>query len=248
MKKILSNVMTLIIFLFLSQLTGQETLRIEYEMKYFNPLPEGSNTDADFKLANNTFNDFIYEYELYITNEKSLWKRIPHLREEGYVIIGENNYFFSPPDDRTYLTDFDNHTIIYPQYKGKEAIRDSITLVNWQIQRKEMEFMGYKVYKAIIPDEKGAEIYALYTPEINTQSGPWRTNGLPGLILYYKETYSDGFSMEFSAVKIEKYEKKVDFDFFKDYEILTIEEYKKKQEERKEKYGDYTDTGVDTSD
>ncbi|MDO5655573.1 MAG: GLPGLI family protein [Flavobacteriaceae bacterium] len=243
-----NNKLIIILCLCLGFVHAQDILRIEYEMKYFNPIPEGRNTDADFKLAANTFNDMIYDYELFIKGNQTLWKRIPHLREEGVVIIGDQHYFFTPPDDRTYLSNFEKNTLIYPHYKGKEGFVETIATANWQLERTESNFIGYKVYKATIPDANDAEIYALYTPEIQSKAGPWRSNGLPGLILYYKETYPDGFSIEFKANKIENFDKKVDFELFKDYTIMTREEFQKKMQERKEKFGEDYGRGVDTSD
>lgn len=226
-------------------LLSQETLRVVYEQRNFNPVPENLSTDANFKLAASMYNDRTYDFELFIHGNQSLWKRIPHVQEEGIITIDGQWYSFDSPDNSTYLRNLSKNTIQY-EVKKNQVVEDSVSNKDWNIAREKKSYFGYEVRKATRNLEYG-EIEALFTTDLNYSTGPWKVGGLPGLILYYKFTLNDGFSMEYKIKNIEILEKCIDFDIFKDHEILEIETYKKMEIERRQKAKEMFEAGVDTT-
>ena len=62
-------------------------------------------------------------------------------------------------------------------------------------------------------DYHGRHWKVLFTPDIPISDGPWKLNGLPGLILKTKE---DAGQYEFTAVGIENYNRDIDPVYQKD--------------------------------
>lgn len=65
--------------------------------------------------------------------------------------------------------------------------------IDWKIQRDTMSFSGIACHKAIA-SFKGRNWIAWYATELPFQSGPWKLNGLPGLII---EAYDDKREVKF---------------------------------------------------
>ena len=226
-------------------LLSQETLRVVYEQRNFNPVPENLSTDANFKLAASMYNDRTYDFELFINGNQSLWKRIPHVQEEGIITIDGQWYSFDSPDNSTYLRNLSKNTIQY-EVKKNQVVEDSVSTKDWNIAREKKSYFGYEVRKAT-RDHTYGEIEALFTTDLNYSTGPWKVGGLPGLILYYKFTLNDGYSMEYKVKDIEILNKAVNFNVFKDHEVLAFETYQNILEQRRQKAKEMYEAGVDTS-
>jgi GLPGLI family protein len=80
------------------------------------------------------------------------------------------------------------------------TVQESIPIVDWKIQSDTMRILNYLCQKAIC-QFRGRNYEAWFTPEINVSEGPWKFNGLPGLIL--KVTESKGYFI-FECKGIEK--------------------------------------------
>ena len=230
--KQLKKILLVLPFLFLLPMKGQEVIKLTYEQTNFNPIPENMQSDANFKLAANMYNDCRYEFELIIQGNESLWKRIPHIQDEGVITFDGVLYDFDAPNNSTFYRNSVSNETIYSLY-DKRAIKDSLKSVPWEIEKEKFSYFGYEARKAFYDDEYGQYV-AFYTTDLPYRTGPMDIAGLPGLILYYKLQYKDGFTMEYAAKKIETIEKTVDFNHFAGFELITLEEYLKEHEERKE--------------
>ncbi len=61
-------------------------------------------------------------------------------------------------------------------------VEEEAPKLNWKITKDTASFSGVKCQKAIV-DFKGRTWTAWFAPDMPFQSGPWKLNGLPGLII-----------------------------------------------------------------
>jgi GLPGLI family protein len=111
-------------------------------------------------------------------------------------------------------------------------VKDSYEL-KWNIIGEKKDIAGYKCIKATT-NFRGREWIAWFTSEIPLSFGPWKLNGLPGLIL---EAYDSTERYTFKLVKIEKKASEIfnkDFKTLvatKNKEAMTYKDYLSEQEE-----------------
>ena len=128
----------------------------------------GSNIHSCTMIENNN-----KTYFFQIGNEKNTPSAEQILSENytikdiGYLISRENNLF--------YLTG------LIPKLRNTIA-EDNAPPIQWKITNETSEILGFPCKKAI-GNFRGREVYAYFTPQISTNSGPWKYYGLPGLIL-----------------------------------------------------------------
>lgn len=75
---------------------------------------------------------------------------------------------------------------------------EALPKIDWKIENEIKELLGYNVQKATC-NFRGRNYIAWFTPEINIPDGPWKFNGLPGLIL---EISSNDSFIKFEAFQI----------------------------------------------
>jgi GLPGLI family protein len=73
---------------------------------------------------------------------------------------------------------------------------------NWKITNETKEIAGYKCQKATCTF-RGRHYIAWFTREIPVKEGPWKFNGLPGLIVKIYDTH-EHYDFELYSVKKEK--------------------------------------------
>lgn len=61
-------------------------------------------------------------------------------------------------------------------------VEDDLNLFSWKIEEDTLTILNYKCQKAMTKF-RGREFVAYFTTEIPVTDGPWKFNGLPGLIL-----------------------------------------------------------------
>ena len=79
-------------------------------------------------------------------------------------------------------------------YFGKDK-----NIFNWQIETETKEIKGYKVQKAIT-NFAGRDYVAWFTPDVPISDGPYKFNGLPGLILEISDVENE-WNFEFFGLK-----------------------------------------------
>lgn len=73
-----------------------------------------------------------------------------------------------------------------PRTKKQLLIEDIKYTINWKIEKEKNIILGYSCYKAV-GEFRGRKYTAWFTYEIPTSLGPWKLDGLPGLILKVEE-------------------------------------------------------------
>lgn len=79
-------------------------------------------------------------------------------------------------------------------------IEETAPKINWKISKDTASFSGIKCQKAIAYF-KGRNWIAWFAPEMPFQSGPWKLNGLPGLII---EAHDEKNEVKFQFAGVEK--------------------------------------------
>lgn len=79
-------------------------------------------------------------------------------------------------------------------------IEEKVPTINWKISKDTASFSGVKCQKATTYF-KGRNWIAWFAPELPFQSGPWKLNGLPGLII---EAHDEKNEVKFQFAGIDK--------------------------------------------
>lgn len=91
------------------------------------------------------------------------------------VQINYEDYYFNYPSKGTLMV---SSGVINREY----IYQESVPRMEWRLQQERAEILGYECIKAVT-FFRGREYQVWFTPEIPISSGPWKFNGLPGLIL-----------------------------------------------------------------
>lgn len=119
-------------------------------------------------------------------------------------------------------------------------VEEKINKINWTILNEFKEISNMKAQKAI-GDFRGRKYIAWFTNEIPVKYGPWKLNGLPGLILSVTDNKNE-VSFNATSVKIPHITNsettETIFEFNYDFERISLAEYiqyKKQQVKEVEK-------------
>jgi GLPGLI family protein len=135
------------------------------------------------------------------------------------------------------VCNYSSKTLDSNVFDGKQIyMSETLPKFNWKITKQKKKIGSFECVLGI-SNFRGRKYYAWYAPEIAVYSGPWKLNGLPGMIL---EAYDEGKNVMWNfksykfpitvkqdyTIRKEKNSKKVAFltiDAFKKYCINTIE-------------------------
>ena len=106
------------------------------------------------------------------------------LEKKSSKILSETDYFYFANEHKLITKErlFNNY-----------LVEEDAPKINWKITKDTASFSGIKCQKAIAYF-KGRNWIAWYATELPFQSGPWKLNGLPGLIV---EAYDDKKEVQF---------------------------------------------------
>ncbi|HKK95327.1 MAG TPA: GLPGLI family protein [Anaerovoracaceae bacterium] len=107
------------------------------------------------------------------------------------------------------------------QYVPSIVVEPSGT-IKWELINESKKIGSYQAFKAI-STFRGRNYVAWYAPEIEVNAGPWKFQGLPGLILEIMDE-DQGVQFKLSSVTI-PYEFSQDSLIFEEELVLNIEEY-----------------------
>lgn len=107
-----------------------------------------------------------------------------------------------------------------PFIRDTMAIKSDYPKIDWQLKNEEKQVAGFLTKKAI-GNFKGRTFEAWYTSEIPVAAGPWKLNGLPGLIL---EAYDAKREVVFEFLGFQN-AKSDSGDLLKGKRILTNDEF-----------------------
>ncbi len=133
---------------------------------------------------------------------------------------------------KNYLKDTLIFNDILPPSK-KVIVSESLNLFKWKIiSKQDTTILTYKCQKATC-DFRGRKYVAYFSKDLYQMGGPWKFDGLPGLILYiYSE--DNYFIIEPQKIALNQIKEDIKNPYTKD-KILGWEEYRKLFEEKLKK-------------
>lgn len=218
-----------------SQQDSTEVVRVEYER---NLTPSNSARTYTAYYALNSYPNLSI----------SIFDKTSKPNKPNEIVNNDNDdsvFYFTPSGK--------NITLVYKDYKeswlySKKDIafkyfivKDSLDIFNWKIEDETKEILGYTCQLAKV-NFRGRNYKAWFTTEL-PQGGPWKYDGLPGMILEMK---TENQFVSFEAVTIER--KKIKFkkivNPFKDKPSLSWQEFKSLYKEKAIALSKYsTDSG-----
>lgn len=118
------------------------------------------------------------------------------------------------------------------------VVRDSFNIFNWNLKENYKTILGYKCQEVSLR-HRGRDYVAYFTTEIPYKVGPWKFEGLPGVILEIKST--DGvFEIMANSIRMEN--KKIDLKRVKLADVaISWDEYLEKYNKKYNELKSYTD-------
>lgn len=167
-----------------------------------------------------TFNNFSYKYSSYISYiDDSISKSRTLLASDYSKNITETKYTRRTIEELFYFFDKNEFYFVHPWIGEKIVIENSIDKIDWKIQDSTKEVKGLNCVLAEAKF-KGRIYNAWFCPEIPVNAGPWKLNGLPGLII---EAYDLSNSVFFSLETLQKVEQIIELP--KAYKKVTKKEF-----------------------
>lgn len=165
-----------------------------------------------FNESKSIFNTLMYK-----TNEALKVATKENANEDANEINITMNPYKYIPEDLGLLTNLETNIIIDNKYYPKNVngklydtlfVKDSARIIKWKITNETKQINTFSCYKAI-GDFRGRTYHVWFTPEISVSFGPWKLNGLPGLILEASDTknqymyYADKIELNKETIKID---------------------------------------------
>ena len=191
--------MKLFIFLIIPSLIFSQSYKINYEYE----IPSGTIINYELK-TNGNYSEF--------TNLKS-----KKSEQDSEIILSSKAKFFV-------LKNIEKNMLLSTDFLGEKRviIKDSLSIIDWELIDESKEVSGMKCFKAKM-NFRGRDYIAYYSPEINIQDGPWKFQGLPGLIM---EIYTTDGDYRYQVTEVSKIpdfqDKEVNFENEKIYDWETF--------------------------
>lgn len=202
----------LIIFTLTTSLgKSQGFLKIEYEQ--VRSYPDGARFEVSASLYQNNSSSLYSEFWGEGTKETR--------NEQGELNIsvgGKTSRFFK---------DYEKNTIYFPSTISLRSIltQDDINTMEWTLQEETEEILGYNCQLAV-SEFRGRTYYAFFTDKLGFNGGPWKFDGLPGMILKVKS--QDGvFSITAKSIELKKEETEIPNPYEGVGNPITYEEFVK---------------------
>jgi len=203
MKKIICLVLLLT---FCFNVNSQNSKKYGYEVIYnLNFQPD--STDASTTQKNIHFTLLIGDkISIYAENNKIKLDSILNGIESGNInqnyVLGNLNSMPKPFTQAKILKYFDKQEIIYNDNLSSQNYEytEDLKIGKWKILDNKKNIKGYDCHSAEI-EYGGRKYTAYYTDQIPIQDGPYKFNGLPGLIISISD--SKGF-FQFELIGLKK--------------------------------------------
>lgn len=155
-------------------------------------------------LAGSTLSKFFSPVTEYIDSLNSTPEGKAKLREMSRAALTSDNYDGVPQRDGTYYVVKSSATKTLTHYDDagleKFVYEEPARQWTWEIGDSTKTVLGYECVKATT-EYHGRKWTAWFSPEIPVNNGPWKLDGLPGLIL---EAVADSDSYSFTATGLQQ--------------------------------------------
>lgn len=123
-------------------------------------------------------------------------------KEVADEVIDDNTLKFNVNyNDKYYKYNSETKEMLFVDYilmLGDFIVNDKLPVINWQLESETKEVSNLKCYKAT-GVFRGRKWIVWYSPQVPFSTGPWKLNGLPGLVL---EAYDVDEKFSFVATSI----------------------------------------------
>ena len=126
----------------------------------------------------NNFNDSISQFKY-----KNIIDEVREVGDIKLVTLTDNRYGYIKKD--FFYKDYEKDTLIFNEIisVNKQFVGEKINLFNWEIMPKsDTIVLGFKCQKATTKF-RGRMYEAIFSNEIAPYGGPWKFDGLPGIII-----------------------------------------------------------------
>jgi len=132
--------------------------------------------------------------------QKQIQEQIKNQSGNGNVKIEVKSEMKTQPTQEDYFFFANEHKMITKERLfNNYLVEEPAATIDWKILKDTMSFSGVACQKATAKF-KGRNWIAWFATEIPFQSGPWKLNGLPGLII---EAYDDKKEVKFEFAGLE---------------------------------------------
>jgi len=152
---------------------------------------------------------FSEDFILAFNTEKSLYTSQTRLKQDSTIQAAlkqaetKNNNVINmgvilPATEDDIYVDKLKLSVVKNHSQQSYLINESTAKTNWKIEKDTKQLLGYTAQMATAT-VKGRKYTAWFTTDIAANFGPWKLNGLPGLIL---EAYDDNYFIKFTCTKV----------------------------------------------
>lgn len=220
--------LTFLLFISTQFSFAQQTISIDY--KITTNMEKAGKFEIASKLISNEKEALFIEY---FENVKQTQND-----EEGNTTINAS------ANDQYMIKDYTENALYYENMVMLKFFptKDPIYIFDWDIDKKTEEILGYTC-QAAVTEFRGRTYVAYFTNELGFSGGPWKFDGLPGMIL---KVYSLDGVVEFEAqvVEVKKSLFEIENVFKEMKKLITYEEFK---EIYKNKYHEVNRTEITES-
>ena len=222
------TITVIILLCFITTATAQQQLDVSYmecsyRLTFMKDTVAQIKTvkDADMRLLIGDKYSKFYSYMTFLGD--SARNSVPYstLMANNGALFGE--YLNKYPQGERYeiYKNLTNNTLIFKdRLPDKVLYKEVVPKQNWIILNETKQIAGYKCQKATCRF-RGRDYVAWFTREIPVSAGPWKFNGLPGLIVKIHDT-KEHYDFELYSVK--KIKKAIVFDK-KDYQEVELKDH-----------------------
>jgi GLPGLI family protein len=190
--------------------------------------------EVDYIVRREVYKNVVLEYDSKLSYNDSLSvflfdhdsQRTPDIDENdesgSFVAIGKSRYSADYKDYTTYRAGSIFNSFTKQISKKNYLVQDTTPKFNWNITSEEKKIEGFNCNKATV-DFRGRKYIAWFTTALPDSFGPWKFNGLPGLIL---EVYDTELLYSWQAKKIKTKEKELKIPKF-NFKMVSMKECEK---------------------
>lgn len=180
-------------------------IKVSYDA-YFQGVDNGKSDEKNqyILLANATESKFYSPMTEYLDSLKSTSKGAAQIKNQANTAFNAGKIEALPQRDGSYyiVKSFKDNNMRSYDFTGLELFYydESPDGWEWEISDSTKNVLGYECIRAV-SDYHGRKWEAWFSPEIPISNGPWKLNGLPGLIL---EASTEGGEYSFITTGLEK--------------------------------------------